>query len=179
MQKAKGKTDDKISLKCSTCSQLHTSEDGNETLLWFPNHSMLQIIENMLMKSKIVCQIHHHDKNYYCFDDHTMVCIYCAYHGEHSSHVCKHMDEARKEVEASLRKVKLSMSSFVSELERKVQYVKDEKELLRSQEAGVRQMIDDSYEQLKAILLRQRDLVFQELEDQTSELGSGIDSSLQ
>lgn len=82
-------------------------------------------------------------------------------------------------MEASLRKVKLSMSSFVSELERKVQYVKDEKELLRSQEAGVRQMIDDSYEQLKAILLRQRDLVFQELEDQTSELGSGIDSSLQ
>lgn len=180
LRKGCSKTDGKASLRCSTCRQLHTAAEGqDETSLWFPNHSMIQIIGNMLSKSKHVCSIHNHDKNYYCFDDCMLVCIYCAYHGQHSSHVCKHVDEAKKEAEASLKKLKLSLSGHVSEVERKLQFVKDERDLLKSREASVRQMIEESYERLKASLLKQRELLFQDLRDQTSEIGSSIDSNLQ
>lgn len=116
--------------------------------------------------------------DYYCFDDHTIVCIYCAYHGNHSSHNCKPMEEARKEAESSLRKVELSVSNHVSEMERKLQFVKDERKMLTSQEASIRQVIEDSYEQLKAVLFRQKELLFQELKDRTAELNSGIDTSV-
>lgn len=138
---------------------------------------MVQIIANLASKSKFFCSIHQHDTNYYCFDDHSVVCIYCAYHGEHSTHNCKHMEEAKKEAAVALRKVKLSVSSHVSEMERRLQFVKDEREVLKSQEASIRQVIEDSYEQLKGVLLRQRELLFQELGDQTADFSSGIDSS--
>lgn len=147
--------------------------------MWFPNHSVVQLLESMLGKSKYFCQIHRHDKNYYCFDDKTLVCIYCAYHGTHSSHSCKHVDEAVKDADHSLRKTKLGVSSHISEMERRLQFVRDEREMLKSQEASIRQMIEDSYEQLKATLLRQRELLFQELKDHTLELNSGIDSNFQ
>jgi hypothetical protein len=137
---------------------------------------MVQIIANMAQKSKFFCPAHQHDMNYYCFDDQTMVCIYCAYHGEHSSHNCKHVDEAKKDADTRLKKVKVSVSNHVSEMERRLQFVKDESEMLNSQEISIRQVIDDSYEQLKSILLRQRELLFQELQDQTADIGSGIDS---
>ena len=139
---------------------------------------MVQIIGNMVSKSKFFCSIHQHDMNYYCFDDHTIVCIYCAYHGNHSSHNCKPIEEARKEAESSLRKVKLSVSSHISGMERKLQFVKDERKMLASQEASIHQVIEDSYEQLKAVLLKQMELLFQELEDRTAELNSGIDTSV-
>ena len=107
------------------------------------------------------------------------MCIYCAYHGEHSSHTCKHLDEARTQAEESLRKTKVSSASHISEVERRLQFVRDEKELLKSREASVRQMIEDSYEQLKATLLRQRELLCRELEERTSEISSNIDCNLQ
>lgn len=139
---------------------------------------MVQIIGNIAAKSEYFCSIHQHDMNYYCFDDHTTVCIYCAYHGSHSSHNCKPMELAKKEAESSLRKVKLSVSNHVAEMERKIQFVKDEREVLASQEASIHQVIEDSYQQLHAVLLRQKDLLFQELKDQTVELNSGIDTSV-
>ena len=178
LQKASSKSEDKISLMCTSCNQVHTAKNGIETELWFPNHSMVQIIEKMVSKSKFFCQTHQHDKNYYCFDDHRLVCIYCAYHGEHSTHTCKHVDEARKEAEMSLKKVKLSMSNHISEIERRVNFVKDEKNMLKSQESRICRMIEDCYEQLNATLLRQKELLFQELKSQTSECSSSIDSNL-
>ena len=147
--------------------------------MWFPNLSMVHIIESMLSKSKHYCHIHRHDKNYYCFDDKSLVCIYCAYHGKHSTHTCKHMDEAIKDADHSLRKEKLAMSSHVSEIERRLQFARDEREMLKSQESSIRQVIDDMYEKLKTTLLRQRELLFQELKDHTSELSSGITANFQ
>lgn len=179
LQKACIKVGEKSTVKCSTCMQVHTCENKTGAGLWFPNHSMVQIIANIASKAKLFCPVHQHDMNYYCFDDHAIVCIYCAYHGEHASHTCKHLDEARKDVDTALRKVKLSVSSHVSEMERKIQFVKDEREMLKSQEASIRQLVEDSYEKLKGILLRQRELLFQELEEQTAELGSGVDTSVQ
>lgn len=139
---------------------------------------MIQIISNMLSKSKLFCKIHQQEKNYYCFDDHVLVCIYCAYQGEHSTHTCKHVEEAKKEAEAALKTVKMSVSNHVSEMERRLQFMKDEKEMLKSQEASISQTIEDSYKKLEAALKRQRELLFQELKSQTSELSSNIDSRL-
>ena len=140
---------------------------------------MAQIIANVTSKSKFLCPTHQHDMNYYCFDDQAVVCIYCAYQGEHSSHTCKHVEEAKKEVDTTLKKVRLSTAHQVSEMERKLQYVKDEKELLNSQEAGVHQAIEESYKKLSGILLRQKEMLFQELKDQTAELAAGVDINLQ
>ncbi len=152
--------------------------NGNEAELYFPNHSMVQIILNMVSKSKTFCQIHQHDKNYYCFDDHSLVCIYCAYHGEHSSHTCKHVEEAKKEVEASVKKNKLLMSSHVLEMERKLQFIKDEEEMLKSQEKRISRVIEDTYGQLMTTLMKQKELLFQELKSQSSEISSGIKTNL-
>ncbi len=140
---------------------------------------MVQLIDSMLSKSKHFCHVHRHDKNYYCFDCKVLVCIYCAYHGKHSTHSCKHSEEAAKEADHTLRRLKLATSNHVSEMERRLQFVRDEREMLKSQEASIRQVIEDSYEQLKATLLRQRELLFQELKDRTLELGSGINSNFQ
>lgn len=178
LQKALSKSGEKSSLKCYACRQVHSCDNGTGTGLWFPNHSMVEIIAKMASKSKFFCPVHQHDMNYYCFDDHAMVCIYCAYHGEHSSHDCKHVEEAKKEADACLRKVKVSISNHVSEMERRLQFVKDEREMLKSQETSIRQVIEDSYEKLKSVLLRQRELLFQELQDQTADIGSGIDLSV-
>lgn len=139
---------------------------------------MTQIISNMLSKSKYICQTHQHDKNYYCFDDQELVCIYCAYHGGHSTHNCKHLDEARKETGDSITRARSSVSSHVSEAERRLQFAREERELLSSREAGVRQVIEDSYEQLMAALARQKELLFQELAERTAEISSNIDSNV-
>ena len=180
LQKACSKSAEKSSsVKCFTCKQLHTCDDATGAGLWFPNLAMVQIIANMTSKAKFFCQTHQHDTNYYCFDDDAVVCIYCVYHGDHSGHVCKHMEEARKEADASLKKIKLSASNRVSEMERRLQFVRDESEFLRSQEASVRQVIEDSYEKLKGILLRQRELLFENLKNKTAELSAGIDVNLQ
>ena len=88
------------------------------------------------------------------------------------------MEEAKKEAEAALKKVKMSVSNHVSEMERRLQFMKDEKEMLKSQEASISQTIEDSYKKLEATLKRQRELLFQELKSQTSELSSNIDSRL-
>lgn len=168
-----------LTLKCSSCSQLHISKSGNVTELWFPNHSMVQIIENMLSKSKYFCQTHQHDKNYYCFDDHILVCIYCAYHGSHSTHACKHLDEAKLEAEAVLKRVKLSVSSSIAQVERRLQFARSERELLRTQGTSAREMIGEHYEKIKAALLKQKELLLQELENCTAEVATDMDSTLQ
>ena len=173
------KSGSRTSLKCPSCNQLHVSESADGAGLWFPNHSMVQIIEGMVSKSKYYCQVHRHDKNYYCFDCKSLVCIYCAYHGTHSTHSCKHMDDAAKEADHTLRKAKLGVSTHVSEMERRLQFVQDERDMLKTQEASIQQVIENSFEQLKATLLKQKELLFHELKEHTSELNSGIDLNFQ
>lgn len=178
LHKTLNKSGEKSSLKCSACRQVHSCENRTGAGLWFPNHSMVEIIVKMASKSKFFCPVHQHDMNYYCFNDDVMVCIYCAYHGDHSSHNCKHVEEAKKEADMCLKKAKVSVSSYVTEMERRLQFVKDEREMLKSQETSIRQVIEDSYEKLKSVLLRQRQLLFQELQDQTADIGSGIELSV-
>ena len=178
LKKTLSKSEDKVSIKCSSCNQLHIStKNGNETELWFPNHSMVQIIKNAISKSKYYCRVHQQEKNYYCFNDDILVCIYCAFHGEHSTHMCKHLEDARKEAHRELQSVKLSVSTHVSEIKRHLQFVKDEKELLKCQEASICRMVEDSYEQLKVALQKQKELLFEEVKSQTSELSSNVDAN--
>lgn len=68
---------------------------------------MIQLIGTVIPKSQYFCETHHHEKSYYCMDDRQLVCIYCAYHGEHAGHHCEQMDKAKTTVGQSLWKLKL------------------------------------------------------------------------
>jgi len=171
------KSDDAHCIMCSSCDQLHTSSrHGSESELWFPNHSMVQIITNIVSKSKFFCRDHQLDKDYYCFDDKILVCIYCAYHGRHANHTCKHVEEARNDVYEVLRKTKSSMASHITDVERQVQFVKDEIDMLKTQETNVRKTVEDSYEQFRVALQRQKELLCKDVKAQMMELcGSAQD----
>lgn len=86
------------------------------------------------------------------------------------------MEEARKEAHELLRNVKLSVSIHVAEIERQLQFVKDEKEMMKTQEAGLCRMIKESYEQLRNALLKQEELLCEEMKSHMSELSSSVDS---
>ena len=86
-----------------------------ETQLWFPNYSLMHLIGNVIPKSRHFCEIHHHEKSYYCLDDKQLVCIYCVYHGEHSGHKCEHVDTAKTTVGETLWNAKLKASGWDNE----------------------------------------------------------------
>ena len=170
--------EDRISINCSSCNQLHMStKNGSETELWFPNHSMVQIIKNMISKSKYFCRIHQQENNYFCFNDNALVCIYCAFHGEHSTHTCKLIEDARKEANERLNNVRLSISTHVFELERQLQFSQDEREVLRGQATNICRMVEESYEQLKVALQKQKELLFEEVRGRISELSFNVDAN--
>ena len=166
-------SDAKHSVHCSLCDKDHVCSSDDK--LWFPNYSMIQLIGNVIPKSKHFCSTHQHDENYFCFTDQSLVCIYCAYHGEHKTHECKHIDEARQQVELSLQEVKRKVSSKAAELERQVQLLSDEQKLLQSQESGVTKVVNDFYSQIEEVLHRQKEMVLKELNMHTSELTSAVD----
>lgn len=175
LKKAVYKSDETYCILCTSCEQLHTSSrHGTDAELWFPNHSMVQIIANIMSKSKFFCREHQLDKDYYCFDDNNLVCIYCAYHGKHASHSCKHVEEARNDVFEVLRKLKISMANHIAEVERKIQFVKDEVDILNTQEVNVRKTVEESYEQFCSALLRQKELMCKDLKAQMVELSSAV-----
>lgn len=176
LKKAMFTAKNRVSIKCTSCNEVHTSsENGNETELWFPNHSMVQIIKGAISRSRYFCHVHQQEKNHYCFNDNTLVCIYCAFHGEHLTHTCKHQEDARKEAHKILSNI--TVSTHVSDIERQLQLMKDEKELLRTQETSVYGMVEELYEQLKATLQKQKELLCEEIKNQMSKLNSNVDAN--
>ena len=140
---------------------------------------MIQVIgTGIVPKSKNLCDTHQHEKNYYCFDDCTLVCIYCAYHGDHSHHKCQHVDTAKHQVDQDLQKYKQQVKNKISELERKLLLRTDERELLQSQQAGITKAVEDFYTELSSTLMKQKDLLLEELSTHTKSMDSTIEESI-
>lgn len=146
--------------------------------LWFPNHSVIQIIGNVIPKSKHFCMTHQHDQTYYCFDDQTLVCIYCAYHGDHSSHECVSVEEAKRRKENTLQEVKLQASSKVMELERGLQLLKDEQQRLKSQEENVSHLVESFFGSIEAALQTQKEQLLQELGRHTADINGTLETHI-
>ena len=165
-----------IKIKCSKCSQEHLGSD--EKKMWFPNHSVVQLIGNVIPKSKYFCKTHQHDQAYYCFDDQTLVCIYCAYHGEHSGHECVPIEEAKKRKENALQEVKLQASSKVSELERGLLLLKDEQQWVKSQKESVSQLVEECFRNIEVALQRQKEQLLQELSAHTADISGVLETHI-
>ena len=134
----------------------------------------MHIIGNVIPKSKHFCELHRHEKNYYCLDDQKLVCIYCAYHGEHSEHHCEHIDRARGRVKDSLCKAKLQATSRASELDRNLQLLKDEQECLKFQEETVSEMVEGFFGKVEAGIRRQKEGLLEELRTRTGEVNGEL-----
>lgn len=169
------KQDNKISLFCSVCKEEHLGSSDNQP--WFPNYSIMQLVGNTTPKSKYICPVHQQDRSYFCFDDQSLVCIYCAYH-EHKQHECQHIDEARQKVETSLQDVKQKVVSRASELERHVKLLSEEYNFLKTQKNQVTQVVNDFYSQIEEVLHRQKEMLLSELNVQTDEVASGVDTRM-
>ena len=140
---------------------------------------MIQVISTgLICKSKNLCDIHQCERSYYCFDDCSLVCIYCAYHGEHCQHRCQHVDIARKEIDKDLQKYKVQVMHKLSEVERKVLLRADEREILRSQQLGIVNAVGNFYTELTSILIKQKDSLLEELDTHTKNVESTIEHSL-
>ena len=132
------------------------------------------MIGNVIPKSKHFCATHQHDQTYYCFDDQTLVCIYCAYHGDHSSHECVSVEEARKRKEDTLQEIKLQASSKVMELERGLLLLKDEQQRLKSQEENVSRMVESFFGSIEAALQTQKEQLLKELCGHTADINGTL-----
>ena len=163
-------------LTCPTCSR-EVSGGGNFKP-WFPNHSVAQLVTSVLSKAKHFCPIHQHDRNYYCLRDQILVCIYCAYHGEHAGHPCQPACEARQTVRGELRPLRMRVQGRVSEAERRLQLMREEGEAVRTQATASAKMVEDFFAGLEAALRRQRDLLLKDLHTHTSSLHSSMDTQM-
>ena len=153
------KSVDSKSLTCSKCQHLHT-RSGIKTELWYPNQSMIHIITNVMSKSEFYCREHQLDKDYYCFDDKALVCIACAYHQtRHATHSCKQVDEAMKYLCKIAKSKELSVSSCVTDVDRRLQLKKDEVEMLKTQETNVCKIVEDSCDQLLLSIDKQKEFL--------------------
>lgn len=169
-------SDSSVNLVCTFCKQHHTAETRNA--LWFPNHSVIQMIGNVIPKSRYFCEVHQQNMNYYCFDDNCIVCIGCAYQGQHSEHSCKLVTEAKKEVESGLGITVKKVVSKSAEVSRKLQLLRDEQKSLKLQEDSLSRVVEESYKQLEEIIQRQKELQLQELRMHTEESMSSMHSHI-
>ena len=166
-----------VKICCSLCNKDNSSTTVNG--LWFPNHAMIQVIgTGVMLKSRNLCDIHQHEKSYYCYDDCTLVCIYCAYQGDHSLHKCQHVDTAKQHMDSDLQKYKQQVASIILELERKLLLKRDEHQLLKSQQAGVVKAMEDFYTELSLILTRQKESLLKELSTHIEGVDSTIEQSI-
>ena len=165
-------------LRCQLCSLEHRAAKEEE--LWFSNLSLMQMIGkcNLVPKSRFFCSLHQHDKSFYCFDDQTLICIYCAYHGDHKGHDCLYIEEARKKMEDSLAVLKLQASGRMSELERNVMLLESEKSCVRDQQQVAQQAIETFFAGVEAALQRQKAHLLEQLTANTSDVVSTITEQL-
>ena len=145
---------------------------------WFPNLSVAQLVTSVLSKAKHFCPIHQHDRNYYCFHDKTLVCIYCAYHGEHAGHHCQLVNEAKQTVRDELRPLRMRAQGRVAEAERRLQLMSDEGEAVRTQGLTSAKMVEEYFAGLEAALRKQRDLLLKDIHTHTSSLHSSIETQM-
>ena len=164
----------KQQLTCATCDvEFSTGDEDRKP--WFPNHSMIQLITTVRSKAKHFCLVHQHDQNYYCFQDKTLVCIYCAYHGEHANHRCLPVNEAKWAIREGLRGARIQALGHVTELERRLCLVKDEQEAVRVQNQSSVRVIEEYFANLETALRRQRDLLLQDLHSHSASLHKVIE----
>ena len=131
---------------------------------------MIQLINTVRSKAKHFCPTHQHDCNYYCLEDKILVCIYCAYHGDHAGHRCQTVHEARETIKDELRPVRIQARGRVTELERRLQLLKDEQEIMKVQVKNSIRCVEEYYSSLEAVLRRQRDQLLGEYRSLTGSL---------
>ena len=166
-----------MKISCTLCNQDNIAPTENK--LWFPNHAMIQVISaGVVPKAKNLCPTHQHEKSYYCFDDRTLVCIYCAYHGDHSKHKCLHVDTARQELDCDLQKYKQQVMSKLSEVERKLLLKTNERKLLQSQQSSIVKAVGDFFAELSSILVRQKDSLLQELDTHSKSMDCSLEQTV-
>lgn len=139
---------------------------------------MVQLIRTVLSKAKHFCPIHQHDRNYYCFQDKTLVCIYCAYHGDHTAHQCRPVKEAKQVIRDGLRAVRIQAQGRTTELERRLRLIRDEQEGVRTQAQNSARLVEEYFVNLETALRRQRDLLLQDLHSHTSDLHSTFETQV-
>ena len=165
-------------LTCPTCTQEHSVDATGSSRPWFPNLSVAQLVTSVLSKAKHFCPIHQHDRNYYCFHDKTLVCIYCAYHGEHAGHHCQLVNEAKQTVRDELRPLRMRAQGRVAEAERRLQLMSDEGEAVRTQGLTSAKMVEEYFAGLEAALRKQRDLLLKDIHTHTGSLHSSIETQM-
>ena len=140
---------------------------------------MIQVISTgVVPKAKNLCATHQQEKSYYCFDDHSLVCIYCAYQGDHSKHKCLHVDTAKREVDCDLQKYKQQIMSKLSEVERKLLLKTNERKLLQSQRSSIVKAVGDFYTDLSSILMRQKESLLEELGAHSKAVDHNLEQSV-
>lgn len=169
--------DGTVKIQCLLCNKENSS--ATKSNLWFPNHAMIEVIGTGLVpKSKNLCDIHKHEKSYYCFDDSILVCIYCAYHGDHSHHKCHHVDIAKEQMDHELHEHKQQIINKLSELERALLLRAGERELLQSQRSNIVKAVEDFYSKLMSTLMKQKDSLLEDLDTHTRNMDSTIETSI-
>ena len=161
-----------------TCSRDHSVDPAISSRPWFPNLSVAQLVTTVLSKAKHFCPVHQHDRNYYCFKDKSLVCIYCAYHGEHAGHPCQPVSEARQVVRDELRPLRVRAQGRVSEAERRLQLMRDEGEMVRTQALSAAKNVEEYYASMEAGLRRQRDLLLNDLQTHATCLHGSIETHI-
>lgn len=139
---------------------------------------MVQLIGTVLSKAKHFCPVHQHDRNYYCFQDNTLVCIYCVYHGEHASHQCRPVNDAKQVIRDGLRPVRIQAQGRMTELERRLQLVKDEQEGMKAQVQSSVKLVEEYFVHLETALHRQRDQLIQDLQSHATDLHSSVEAQV-
>ena len=165
-------------LTCVTCDKRHSVDPSGLLRPWFPNLSISQLVTSLLSATKHLCPTHKHECNYYCFQDKALVCIYCAYHGDHAGHVCHTVSEARRMAREGLRPVKMRAQGRAAELDRRLQLLRDEGEGVRAHAENSVKMVEEYFASLEAALQRQRDLLLQDLHSHTTHLRTSLDTQI-
>ena len=133
---------------------------------------------SILSKAKYCCPVHQHDQNYYCLEDKCLVCIYCAYHGDHASHQCRPVNEAKHMVREDLQGVRRQAKSQAMEMERRLKLLVDEQDTVRTQAQNASRLVEDYFRSLETALRRQRDMLLQDLKFHASDVTSSLDLKL-
>ena len=139
---------------------------------------MIQLLATVRSRAKHFCPTHQHDCNYYCLDDRVLVCIYCAYHGDHSGHRCQMVAEARETLREELRPLRLQARGRVTELERRLQLMREEREAGKLQVQGCLRQVEEYFSGLEATLRRQRDLLLEEYRSLTGSLNNSMEAQI-
>lgn len=66
------------------------------------------------------------------------------------------------------------MSSHITDVDRQHQFIKDEMEMLKTQEQNVRKTVEDSYDQFRVALQKQKELLCKDIKTQMLDLCGSV-----